>query len=192
MRITRRRRWWLAILVAAGILFFAYCVHMVRFYPTYKGQVLNLQTGKPLNGAQVVAVYLTEKKDKFGITVPEFLGCQAVWTGTDGRFTIPSRSFWRILVFGRYREHPKVEIYKPGYGNYPAILNDPEGDMIHGPPGWTWPAGALPPGSDVTFSLPRLNTKDDRKRWGSFGIILLRIPEDVRKVLEEQGFEMEH
>ncbi|MDF1535811.1 MAG: hypothetical protein P1S46_04820 [bacterium] len=174
-----------------GVFWAVPFMNIMRLYPEYRGLVVDSETGRPIEKAQVIAIYEFEIGSPGGPS-SAFLNYFATWTDGKGRFRIPRRLYFKLLLFGWFAEHPKVEIFKNGYGNYPMILHasDSKGELVQGPPGWDYPAAWLPPNRDVVFRLHISETPDDEKRRERSAIFLSHIPLKVRQILQEKGFDI--
>jgi hypothetical protein len=80
----------------------------------WKGQIVDKETGKPLEGVVVLAVW-----SKCGFIIMD--GCAAYYdseevvTGSDGRFEIQPR---RFSFFSPPTRGPRFHIFKPSYGRW--------------------------------------------------------------------------
>ena len=81
----------------------------------WKAQIVDAETGQPLEGVIVVAIWKTERTGIRMHAARDFFDVDEVVTGPDGRMVIPERSLmsWRRFsqVFG-----PELIVFKPGYG----------------------------------------------------------------------------
>ena len=83
----------------------------------WKAQVVDAETGKPLEGVVILAVwrrYLWLIGQHGGLG---YGASQEVVTNKEGRFTIASRSSWTLNPFVHLRA-PGFRIFKPGYGRW--------------------------------------------------------------------------
>lgn len=78
-----------------------------KAYPPIKGTVVDSDTGKPLEGALIVAQWT--KKHGFGLTYHELILITETLTDKDGKFAITKTPNDWIL------EPPEMIIYKEGY-----------------------------------------------------------------------------
>jgi hypothetical protein len=75
---------------------------------TLEGQVLDAQTGKPIQGAVVLGVW-TKVGGLPGLYHHELVGVREVETDAEGRFVLERAK--RII----YEDDESVTVYKPGY-----------------------------------------------------------------------------
>jgi len=191
-----------------GVFWAVPFTNIVRFYPEYRGLVVDRDTSRPIEKAQVIAVY------EYAIGSPggpgySYLGSFATWTDAEGKFRIPARPYFRLLLLGFFDEHPDVSIYKAGYAAYPSILyfTDIKGELVQVPgiiegefmqwPPVHAPATWFPPDKDVIFRLPMLRTTVEKEKWGHYGqyiehLDLDDIPLKVRQKLQKEGFVFKH
>jgi hypothetical protein len=82
----------------------------------WRGQVVDLETGQPLEGVVVVAVW---EKVSPGVMHPrrDFEDVDEVVTDSDGRFVIPARRVTTLNPFVNI-EGPTLVMFKPGYGRW--------------------------------------------------------------------------
>ncbi len=124
---------------------------IVHPFGPYRGKVVDLETGAPIEGAAVLIVFFTETF--FSVTSY----ADAVETVTDekGEFRI----WWRLATtfhpLNKWKPDGYVTIFKPGYGAYPG--HDDVSPMFV-------PNGTIPESQYVTFRLPRLVTVEERKK----------------------------
>lgn len=83
----------------------------------WKAQVVDAETGKPLEGVVVLAYWLKYTETIAGTAGGEFYDAEEVVAGLDGRFVIQARSMWTLNPF-RTIKGPEFVIFKPGYGRW--------------------------------------------------------------------------
>lgn len=158
------RRFFVVVVLGSLVVFIQGCG--VVSHPMYEGQVLDLETHEPIEGAGVVAIYMTEiltpvQKTSNTIKVRETV------TDSEGRFKLPS--YTSIVMPLSVEDETKFVIYKPGYfvvnrkrigGCFSEEGECESRDMI-------WHSERkdvfyrLSPG---TVELPRLHKREDRIR----------------------------
>jgi len=153
-----KKRIWVLALSVIPLLFLHTCSGGVispipfRFMPGFSGKVIDADTKEPIPGAAVLAVYYKEWTSVAGSNSYAVDG-QETLTNKDGAFEIS----WSMRWFVRARGYAEgnITIFKPGYGVFPdyeeAIavgVND------------TWP----PSGKYIEYELPKLKTREERKR----------------------------
>jgi hypothetical protein len=87
----------------------------------YQGYVLDDETGKPIEGAAVVAEWYVEIYGGPGGPVGEFFDARESVTNAEGWFSVESRTGFFWWPFAELSE-PYFTIYKPGYDRYPPVL----------------------------------------------------------------------
>ena len=111
-------RWFLAPVLAALAVFAAVSPSEAAwlFYhrPAYEGRILDGESGGPIEGAVVVAVYY---KNTFGIPGPDtgVIHVKETVTGKDGRFRIPS--YTTLISPFAWSLQVCFTIFKPGYAS---------------------------------------------------------------------------
>jgi hypothetical protein len=170
MRPWSKSRWALTVL----LLSVASCALFQRFGAggPYKGRVIDAETKQPLEGAVVLAVW----KKSFPAGVHRaygFLDAEEVLTDKGGTFVVGKKPpiSW---IPGVSVEGPGITIFYPGYGFYPIYHTSP-------------PRG-IPPGIEVlleqmekeglTFELPSLKTREERRKVVQHPVLLPSIPRE--------------
>lgn len=88
------------------LLLFLFLICSGCFYPSIHGSVVDETTGKPLEGALVVAQWT--KKHGFGLTYHDLYKITETLTDKDGKFSISG-------TYDPFVEPPEMIIYKEGY-----------------------------------------------------------------------------
>ena len=135
---------------------------MAHRYPAYRGLVLEKGTDKPIGGAGVLAYYRTNQwLAGPGGGISRYLGFQADMTDGDGKFEIPAKWFFPFRPFNSFDpSYPLISIYKEGYGNFGSGFSYYGGKVGMSKPEISH-AREFPPDMDVTFWLPKLETKEE-------------------------------
>jgi len=121
-------------------------------YGPYRGNVVDTETGVPIEGAAVYMVFSTKSPNPGGATW-RYAGAAETLTDAHGEFELT----YRALVFHPFSlwEHlPIQQVFKPGYGMFPKHKSTsitPEPD-----------ACCIPEEQYVTIRLPKLKTKEER------------------------------
>lgn len=131
---------WLAVGEAAG---------------PWKAQVVDAETGRPLEGVVVVAVWLKMTRT-FGGPSPKFYDAEEVVTGPDGLFIISWRWAFTLNPF-TYIDEAEFTIFKPGYGEWGVRGWRPEWDGLS--------TAELLEKKDIVIELPPLKTREERLRF---------------------------
>jgi hypothetical protein len=141
----------LLLLLAASVV--SGCTISQEYGP-YKGQIVDRETGEPIEGAVVFVQFFTEGLLSPGGVVSSFSDAVEVLTDSNGEFEIPAQKIKSFKMFSRWAVYESVIIFKPGYGAYPkhpGIDRDlTEEDHF------------LPTGKYVTIKLPKLKSKEER------------------------------
>ena len=147
-----------------GLLTAACCVFMMagcggRFVPIpyrslapFKGKVVDTDTKEPIDEAAVLAVYYVTEASIMGSNSYVVDGQDTV-TDKNGEFKLPRKRRWFVLQRGYPRG--KLIIFKPGYGAFPRHQRSVAVEENKG-----WP----PSGKHIVCELPKLSTKEERRR----------------------------
>ncbi|MBI5189114.1 MAG: carboxypeptidase regulatory-like domain-containing protein [Nitrospirae bacterium] len=119
--------------IALFVAFVLTMAYIANLNGPWRGQVIDAETKKPIEGAAVVAVWNKEFASPAGPGA-YFLDADEAVTDKDGKFNIPARRYLSIPLF-RYVKGPYFTIYKPGYGSFPSHQISPTyiSDNIFGP-----------------------------------------------------------
>ena len=136
----------------------------------YMGRVVDSETGRPLEGAVVLAVWELEVPLPAG-TAHEFLDAEEVLTDGEGRFAVGRNALrglnpWKV-------GGPDLTIYYPGYGFYPRYHVSPKIPIFGGTPEIVKRMEK----EEVTIELPSLKTREDRIRVLG-GVIRHSVPDE--------------
>lgn len=86
----------------------------------YKGKVLDLETGEPIEGAVVAGVWQVDQYGGLGGVIPTFCDARETLTDKNGEFEVPKAScahWWPFSTLGS----PQFTLFKPGYLGYPPL-----------------------------------------------------------------------
>jgi hypothetical protein len=142
----------------------------------YRGRVLDAETGKPLAGVVVVAVWRRDRVRPLQMKSEHYAAREAL-TNADGEFVIDADDVERNAP--KRTRHPFFTIFLPGYGR-PRV-----------------PAGTPPTltrrfyeGPGNTVELPRLKDKEERRmhlrKIDLYGAPFTEVPEFTRLVNQER------
>jgi len=142
----------------------------------YRGRVLDAETGKPLAGVVVVAVWRRDRIMPFHSRSEHYAAREAL-TNADGEFVIDANDMERNAP--KRTRHPFFTIFLPGYGR-PRV-----------------PAGTPPTltrrfyeGPGNTVELPQLKTKEERlahlRKIDLYGAPFTEVPEFTRLINQER------
>jgi len=143
-----------AIVLLLATSMFSGCA-VVHHYSPYIGTVVDADTGEPIEGAVVLAVYSTQSYSVGG-PVGHYLDAQEVMTDKNGKFRIPTLTSFTFRPLQTFRPWAWMWIYKPGYGGYGC---DNWHEKVEPK---EWP---IPPQKHETFKLPKLETKEERAKY---------------------------
>ena len=130
----------------------------------WKGQIVDKETGKPLEGVVVLAAWYKAYSTHGGWGGAGYYDAEETVTDINGRFIIRSKQTWTINPFSAIKG-PEFYIFKPGYGQWQFQGQD------------QWSKDALESeeqrkqawrkfaGEGVTLELPRLTSRDARLRF---------------------------
>lgn len=129
----------------------------------WRGQIVDADTGQPLEGVVVVAAWYLRYPSWGGAAGGGYHGSEEVVTGVDGRFVIQARSTASPDPRGVI-EGPEWFMFKPGYGRWRVAGIDPA---------WPWwqrqdridEAWRDVTGKGIVLEMPRLRTLEERKAF---------------------------
>jgi len=101
----------------------------VEKWGPFRGQIVDLETGQPIAGAVVLAIWI-ELVDARIQTNTRFYDAREAVTGPDGRFEIPRRPppFFTFRI-----PEPEFKIFAPGYAEHRWVVTPPAGDALVDP-----------------------------------------------------------
>lgn len=130
----------------------------------WKAQVVDAETGQPLEGVVVLAVWYKRYTSPGGWAGGGYYASEEVGTGPDGRFVIQARATWTLSPFSII-EGPEFMIFKPGYGQwrFPGSQNWPQDlyqrDVL------VKQAWQQFTGEGAVIELPPLKTREERLKF---------------------------
>ena len=151
----------------------------------WKAQVVDAETGQPLEGVVVLMYWLKYTGSFAGWAGGEFYDAEEVVTGPDGRFVVPSRWVFTLNPFKKVTR--EMVIFKPGYGHW-RFRDAKEWEKL---PDWERKARREEAakqfeGDGVVMELSPLKTREERlKFYGSFRGSPTFVPPDRTKRLDE-------
>jgi len=127
----------------------------------WKAQVVNAETGQPLEGVVVLMYWIKYTGGPAGWAGGDFYDAEEAVSGQDGRFVVPSRWVFTLNPFRKvFRE---MVIFKPGYGQW-EFRDAKEWEKL-----LDWESKARREevweqfeGEGVVMELPRLKTREER------------------------------
>ncbi len=98
--------------------------HLVYASGPYRGKVVDAETGQPLVGAVVLAIWYREVPTAPHGPAVDYHDAVEVLTDAQGEFLIPAKT--HVTPIGKIRE-PEFVTYYPGYAPYPSLKSRPQG-----------------------------------------------------------------
>lgn len=143
----------------------------------WKAQVVDAETGKPLEGVVVLAVWYRRYTSPGGWAGGGYYDSEEVVTGPDGKFVIHAKSTWTLLPFLTTIKGPEFYIFKPGYGQWRFQGSDRWPKDLYEQQAMVEKAWEQFTGGGVIIEMPPLKTREERRKFyqGSF----LGPPSDV-------------
>jgi hypothetical protein len=145
-----------SLLLLAAILGLPGCA-VYHHYGPYMGKVVDAETGEPIEGAAVLAVYKTQSYTLAG-SISHFLDAQEVVTDQNGEFTVPPLNSLTFRPLQSFEAWAWTTIFKPGYAGYGCT---PWHEKVE-PRKWPFQ-----PKKYVVIKLPKLKTKEERYKYHS-------------------------
>ncbi|MBU0728526.1 MAG: hypothetical protein KKE17_10970 [Proteobacteria bacterium] len=156
------------LIIIAGYLLSGCAI--THSYGPYMGMVVDKDSEEPIEGAVVFVQYFTEGMGGTSM----FEGADEVLTGKEGEFLIPVNRIGTFRPLSGW-DYPMFIIFKPGYGAYPGHR---QSSISH------YKEGHFPDKESVTIKLPRLKTREERKK-NLRNIPNINAPEEKYKKLKE-------
>lgn len=162
-------------------------------YDAVSGRVVDADTGAPLEGAVVVAVYNAEMASVGG-PVTHYVDAQETKTDAKGEFTVPAKSIFEPQFgLGNFKKGPALYAAKPEYGSWSAYPvhrdNDPPVQNLslgHPRAKVKWEAAGR-----LEIGLPHLLDEDERRQFASWEPTIPE-PEKIPYFFELQNKEGAH
>ncbi len=141
-----------AVFILAAVMSFGCAITHV--YGPYMGRVVELESGKPIEGAVVFLQFYIQVGNIGGYS-SHFVDAVEVMTDSNGEFHIPARRInsFRFRFLSGWQEAPTPVVFKPGYGVFPSHR------LSSARPRQNW----FQPNRPVLIKLPRLKTRKERK-----------------------------
>lgn len=170
--------------VLTGAFFWGVCtVGGAEAAGPWKGQVLDAETGQPLEGVVVHADWITYTSSFGGWAGGEFYDADEVVTGPDGRFIIQARSTFTLVPWKKISRD--FVIFKPGYGQwrFQGSQNWPQDVYEH--MALAKQAWEQFTGEGVVIELPPLKTREERLEFLGHVSYSALVPREYTKRLDE-------
>jgi len=119
----------------------------------WKGQIVDAETGAPLDGVIVLTYWVKFTASVGGWAGGDFVDAEEVVTGSDGRFVIPPHSTFTLLPWRKIEG--QLVILKSEYGQWAFRGGNPLLESI-----WT----RLEREGEI-IELPRLRTREERHEF---------------------------
>ncbi|MBI3455805.1 MAG: hypothetical protein HY002_08455 [Candidatus Rokubacteria bacterium] len=101
--------------------------HLFYASGPYRGKVVDAETGQPLVGAVVLAIWYREVPTAPHGPAVDYHDALEVLTDANGDFEIPAKTHFTPI--GKIRE-PDFVVYYPGYAVYPSDRARPQGEQV--------------------------------------------------------------
>lgn len=88
----------------------------------WKGNIIDIETKEPIEGAVVLAVWERVYRTHAGAS-SYFYEAKETLTDKEGRFEIPSYMPINLVPIISYMRGPRFTIFKPGYGSFTMVLD---------------------------------------------------------------------
>lgn len=151
--------------VLAGALFWGVCtVSGAEAAGPWKGQIVDAETGQPLEGVVVLAMWYKRHTSPGGWAGGGYYASEEVVTGVEGRFVIQERATWTFNPFSSIKG-PEIMIFKPGYGLWrfqgsEAWPKDAYEQGVRAKEAWKQFEG-----DGAVIALPPLKTREERLKF---------------------------
>ncbi|RJQ23924.1 carboxypeptidase regulatory-like domain-containing protein [Candidatus Parcubacteria bacterium] len=141
------------ILLVLSAMLLAGCT-ISRDYGPYKGMVLDLETGKPIEGAVVFLTFFTMFQLSPGGPVSKNADAIETVTDRNGEFIIPRHKIKQFRILHGWEPECTAIIFKPGYGAFPRHKKTkPRFD----------PSYSIPEDQYIVVWLPKLKTLEESR-----------------------------
>jgi hypothetical protein len=136
----------------------------------WRGQVVDAETGQPVEGVVILAFWTRSEPSLGGWVATQYHASEEVVTGADGRFIISSRRSYTIPLVIKV-QGPEWRIFKPGYGAW-RYVNDDATERFYS-------------GDETILRLEPLKTSEQRLRFIREIGVPVQVPADKRRRLLE-------
>lgn len=146
---------------------FAFGSTTITWAETYRGKVVDAQTGEPLEGAVIAIVWY--KKPVITMNGPQYFhSAKEGFTDSNGEFSVDGSPGidWNPLTY--IKERPYIAIFKPGYGPFPT-------GYFRERPTQEIEKALVEEGAVIR--MPALRTEQEKTQYGS--PTAMRIPPDI-------------
>jgi len=171
MHSRARMRWLGLALVAVVVSGCATSASAVEKWGPFKGKVVDVETGQPIVGAVVLAIWI-ELVDALIQTNTRFYDAREAVTGPDGLLEIPRLKppFFTFRI-----PEPEFKILAPGYAEHRWVVTPPTGQALVDP---------------TVIEMQRLRTRQElleKSRGYPSYVPEERMPEFIRAINVERG-----
>ena len=165
-----------AYLAAAGLLVGPFApLDSAEGAGPWRAQVLDAETGQPLEGVVIVALWEKYTTSPAGWAGGRTIAVEEAVTGPDGRFEIPAKTLINWLPILTEIRGPEFVIVKPGYGYWTIVR--PEAKPNRPREELRYPAEVLAEQGAV-IAMPPLKTQEERLKFFG-GSSWRRLPGDI-------------
>jgi hypothetical protein len=176
----------IAVLVAIGLLMGLLGPGPAFAEGPWKAQVVDAETGEPLEGVVVLMYWVTYTSSWAGWAGGDFHDAEEVVTGPDGRFVVPRRLVFTLIPWKKVSR--EMVIFKPGYGQW-RFREARQWDKL---PRWESKAKFEEAwkrfeGEGVVLELSPLKTREERLKFydGPYGHAPTLVPPERTRRLDE-------
>ena len=147
-------------------------------YGPYKGKVLDLETGEPIEGAVVFLRFFTMFQLSPGGPVSQNADAIEVVTDRNGEFFIPPHKVAVFRVLHGWEPECFAIIFKPGYGAFPRHKKTKPTFK---------PSYSIPADQFIVVWLPRLKTREEKREnlFSVGGYSMGDIPIEKQRIILE-------
>jgi len=183
--MTRQSNEGVYLLLGLVLSLAASCGHLVYSSGPYSGQVLDAETGRPVAGAAVVAIWTREMPVGPEVTEGDWDVYETL-SDANGQFAIPHRT--HFTPFGWILE-PTLTVYYPSYAPGYAGYYRRDVQVADRPP--RDPRDRDRPENYVTIPLKHLTTREERvwkadRPVGTSGLRWEQVPNLMRLINDER------
>jgi len=141
----------IVMMIIAGLVVGSFTIS--HDYGPFMGQVVEAESGEPIEGA-VVLIGFSVEASSVGGTVYIFADAVETLTDSQGEFNIPTKRVEFFKLGATWSDECQISIFKPGYGAYPG----------HRKSHSSFNTRLIPENEHVTYYLPKLKTIEQRKK----------------------------
>ncbi len=126
---------------------------ITHVYGPYMGKVVDMESGKPIEGAVVFMRFFT-KYPTLGGTNYSYADALETLTDAKGEFHIPEHRIWTFRPVNGWVPYNRTIIFKPGFAVFPSYHANKTPRSL--------PASSIPENRFVIVRVERLKTREER------------------------------